>query len=213
MFFIGTCTEIVHWNIPGGGNRHKPTVSALTTLTAKHSSTSSGVPPAPPLDSLVVDYCQPAALSHKAFPPQNLCNPYNYTIDRIALTSCQDVNQVSFEILTPGKGEQEVKESTNLRSRVRTLTGKEIELDIENDYKVMYYSVLCLFSTEIMSQRWRRDLGVHLADTISKVSQIKEKVEEKEGIPPAQQRLIYGGKQMYVRCHEVRARSCYKRTG
>ncbi|KAJ2960895.1 hypothetical protein NQ176_g11028 [Zarea fungicola] len=46
---------------------------------------------------------------------------------------------------------------------VRTLTGKEIELDIESGYKV---------------------------------SQIKEKVEEKEGIPPVQQRLIYGGKQM-----------------
>jgi len=28
------------------------------------------------------------------------------------------------------------------------------------------------------------------------VSQIKEKVEEKEGIPPVQQRLIHGGKQM-----------------
>ena len=48
-------------------------------------------------------------------------------------------------------------------NRVRTLTGKEIELDIEPDYKV---------------------------------SRIKEKVEEKEGIPPVQQRLIYGGKQM-----------------
>jgi ubiquitin-like protein Nedd8 len=48
---------------------------------------------------------------------------------------------------------------------VRTLTGKEIELDIEADYKV---------------------------------SRIKERVEEKEGIPPVQQRLIYGGKQMYV---------------
>ncbi|GAB0137003.1 hypothetical protein EsDP_00005286 [Epichloe bromicola] len=48
-------------------------------------------------------------------------------------------------------------------TRVRTLTGKEIELDIESDYKV---------------------------------SQIKEKVEEKEGIPPVQQRLIHGGKQM-----------------
>ncbi|KAJ3496206.1 hypothetical protein NLG97_g2836 [Lecanicillium saksenae] len=48
-------------------------------------------------------------------------------------------------------------------ARVRTLTGKEIELDIESGYKV---------------------------------SQIKEKVEEKEGIPPVQQRLIYGGKQM-----------------
>ncbi len=46
---------------------------------------------------------------------------------------------------------------------MRTLTGKEIELDIEPDYKV---------------------------------SQIKEKVEEKEGIPPVQQRLIFSGKQM-----------------
>ncbi|CRG90479.1 hypothetical protein PISL3812_07523 [Talaromyces islandicus] len=28
------------------------------------------------------------------------------------------------------------------------------------------------------------------------VSRIKERVEEKEGIPPVQQRLIFGGKQM-----------------
>ncbi|TAQ89630.1 hypothetical protein B7494_g2047 [Chlorociboria aeruginascens] len=47
--------------------------------------------------------------------------------------------------------------------QVRTLTGKEIELDIEPEYTVQ---------------------------------QIKEKVEEKEGIPPVQQRLIHGGKQM-----------------
>lgn len=52
-----------------------------------------------------------------------------------------------------------------MENRVRTLTGKEIELDIEPTYTVM---------------------------------QIKEKVEEKEGIPPVQQRLIFGGKQMYV---------------
>ncbi|KOS21061.1 Ubiquitin-like protein 1 [Escovopsis weberi] len=47
--------------------------------------------------------------------------------------------------------------------KVRTLTGKEIELDIDLEFKI---------------------------------SQIKEKVEEKEGIPPVQQRLIHGGKQM-----------------
>ncbi|ODQ53321.1 ubiquitin [Saitoella complicata NRRL Y-17804] len=47
--------------------------------------------------------------------------------------------------------------------KVKTLTGKEIELDIEPS---------------------------------DKVSRIKERVEEKEGIPPAQQRLIFGGKQM-----------------
>jgi len=55
------------------------------------------------------------------------------------------------------------KKSTKMLIKVRTLTGKEIELDIEPDYRV---------------------------------AQIKEKVEEKEGIPPVQQRLIYGGKQM-----------------
>lgn len=50
-----------------------------------------------------------------------------------------------------------------MQIKVRTLTGKEIELDIEHD---------------------------------TKVAHIKEKVEEKEGIPPVQQRLIFGGKQM-----------------
>ena len=47
--------------------------------------------------------------------------------------------------------------------KVKTLTGKEIEIDIE------------------------------LTDTVER---IKERVEEKEGIPPPQQRLIFGGKQM-----------------
>merc|ERR1711991_571499 len=47
--------------------------------------------------------------------------------------------------------------------KVKTLTGKEIEIDIEPE---------------------------------DRIERIKERVEEKEGIPPAQQRLIFGGKQM-----------------
>lgn len=49
--------------------------------------------------------------------------------------------------------------------KVRTLTGREIAVDVEEQ---------------------------------DKVSRIKELLEEKEGIPPSQQRLIYQGKQMYV---------------
>jgi len=47
--------------------------------------------------------------------------------------------------------------------------------------------------------RWKAEGQVEIrkADA-DQVSRIKERVEEKEGIPPAQQRLIYGGKQMYV---------------
>lgn len=47
--------------------------------------------------------------------------------------------------------------------KVKTLTGKEIEIDI---------------------------------DESDKIERVKERVEEKEGIPPQQQRLIFGGRQM-----------------
>jgi len=47
--------------------------------------------------------------------------------------------------------------------KIKTLTGKEIEINVEPD---------------------------------DVVKRIKDKVEEKEGIPPAQQRLIFSGKQM-----------------
>jgi len=47
--------------------------------------------------------------------------------------------------------------------KVKTLTGKEIEIDIEKS---------------------------------DKISRIKERVEENSGVPPPQQMLIFGGRQM-----------------
>jgi ubiquitin-like protein Nedd8 len=49
--------------------------------------------------------------------------------------------------------------------KIKTLTGKELAIDVEPD---------------------------------DKIERIKERVNEREGIPPPQQRLIFGGKQMYV---------------
>lgn len=63
-----------------------------------------------------------------------------------------------------------------MQIKIKTLTGKEIELDIE---------------------------------PTDKVERIKEKVEEKEGIPPPQQRLIYAGKQM----NDEKSVQDYKVTG
>eukprot|EP00277_Geminigera_cryophila_P029993 CAMPEP_0173058912 /NCGR_PEP_ID=MMETSP1102-20130122/1641_1 /TAXON_ID=49646 /ORGANISM="Geminigera sp., Strain Caron Lab Isolate" /LENGTH=152 /DNA_ID=CAMNT_0013924755 /DNA_START=126 /DNA_END=585 /DNA_ORIENTATION=- len=63
-----------------------------------------------------------------------------------------------------------------MQIKVKTLTGKEIEFDIEP------------------------------TDTVKR---IKERVEEKEGIPPPQQRLIFGGKQM----HDDKSASDYNLEG
>ena len=60
--------------------------------------------------------------------------------------------------------------------KAKTLTGKEIEIDIE---------------------------------PTDKVERIKERIEEKEGIPPPQQRLIFAGKQM----NDDRTAADYKVTG
>ena len=50
-----------------------------------------------------------------------------------------------------------------------------------------------------MPHEWHDQLlqGASLTFSLdAQVSRIKERVEEKEGIPPVQQRLIFGGKQM-----------------
>ena len=65
--------------------------------------------------------------------------------------------------------------------KVKTLTGKEIEIDIEPTDKVDIINVI--------------DVDIN-EEIYWKVERIKERVEEKEGIPPPQQRLIFSGKQM-----------------
>lgn len=52
--------------------------------------------------------------------------------------------------------------------------------------KLIFWSDLSTCTSEI-------ELDIEPTD---KITRIKERVEEKEGIPPAQQRLIFGGKQM-----------------
>lgn len=71
--------------------------------------------------------------------------------------------------------------------KVKTLTGKEASdiSDILNLQQwILLLFVLCPLQIEI-------DI-----EPTDRVERIKERVEEKEGIPPQQQRLIFSGKQM-----------------
>lgn len=109
-----------------------------------------------------------------------------------------------------GKGHTRAASWHSRPNRVRTLTGKEIELDIEPDYKVnhppasMHFRLLPArnhFTFRLKhTYEPRYILTIRMCicwyERFLQVSRIKERVEEKEGIPPVQQRLIFGGKQM-----------------
>uniref|UniRef100_A0A9J8BIT8 Ubiquitin-like protein NEDD8 n=1 Tax=Cyprinus carpio carpio TaxID=630221 RepID=A0A9J8BIT8_CYPCA len=75
--------------------------------------------------------------------------------------------------------------------KVKTLTGKEIEIDIEPTDKVCFLCLKCGSYFCIIGSILKINFLLS-----NKVERIKERVEEKEGIPPQQQRLIYSGKQM-----------------
>ncbi|VBB72117.1 Putative protein of unknown function [Podospora comata] len=85
------------------------------------------------------------------------------TIPRVFDLEEQQPTDKQLSLISPKNHLVERHKSQTPRCSVRTLTGKEIELNVEGS---------------------------------DKVSKIKELVEEKEGIPPVQQRLIFGGKQM-----------------
>jgi ubiquitin-like protein Nedd8 len=73
-----------------------------------------------------------------------------------------------------------------MRLAVRTLTGKGEYTELREG--IIWCAVLnVLVIAEI-------ELDIEPDDTIE---QIKQRVEEREGIPPSQQRLIFGGKQMH----------------
>ncbi|KAK9448723.1 ubiquitin family [Limtongia smithiae] len=75
---------------------------------------------------------------------------HSYSVER-----CKSFNSSTHTYLHEG--------NRSMLINVKTLTGKEIRLDVQPTDKIAY---------------------------------IKERLQEKEGIPPDQQRLIYSGKQM-----------------
>ena len=63
---------------------------------------------------------------------------------------------------------------------------------------VNFSIILCLLYFVSSYIKIFYDISIFINPFIFQVERIKERVEEKEGIPPPQQRLIFSGKQMLV---------------
>jgi len=76
--------------------------------------------------------------------------------------------------------------------KVKTLTGKEVSgIGLSADYRhICRYWIVSYYVFDLLLQ-----IEIDI-EPIDRVERIKERVEEKEGIPPQQQRLIFSGKQM-----------------